>query len=442
MFDLWSPEVTRCRQEEPELKIVFIHIMLHNDEYGWMGTAKKERKQTAFSISAGEFSRFTRKETRGFSNFCVLLSNSNVLEQEGGWNNLLSLFTEDLIELSRGVLINGSDGSRCLVFAYVTHIVGDIPARKRVIGLNKTVNCDLPCHFCEVKKVEILAKLKGRDRQDETFRILMDLNNNVVGEISNMGRDIANAYSISEISEIWRWPGQPSIKSICIDLMHSDYLGTIRDVFEYVSSVLRTGVIADEFWRRVREEYKAFCDLNKISSFYAFTSFNSWKGLKAHGIKQFLTVSPFIFMKLGLVPENDEEGKKRDAFNFWCLHAKVSSLLSCHDLTRADVNAIKTDVEKLLTYHKEHLQTVSMPAHLMLHWGEMMMDNGVPREYWCFANETQLGVFKKYYRNSNNRSVAVSVYQRQIMIRKMNLLIEKLENAEPNGHRSKLEIIR
>jgi hypothetical protein len=144
-YNSWQPSYSKIRTKQ-NITPLFLHIILFNDEFGWMGVGKGELKQIVYIVTAGEFNHGQRKSKK-IINIPILLAkakhdreNSHLLQQ---------LFTEDINDLSKGKIFNVL-GDVYFVVAMVHAIVGDLPARKSIVGMTSSVTSTLPCHSCKV----------------------------------------------------------------------------------------------------------------------------------------------------------------------------------------------------------------------------------------------------------------------------------------------------
>jgi hypothetical protein len=189
----------------------------------------------------------------------------------------------------------------------------------------------------------------------------------------------------------------------------------------------------DSNYRKLASDYKKYVDLNKIASFYDFDSFSSWKGLKAHGIKKFCLVSPFHFLKLGLV-KSTSSPKIIKAFQYWCLLIQLTNILWQHEIPNCYMQRLQEIVSKLLEYHAlgESGQSLTPNMHMLLHYTEVIKRAGCPVNYTGFGGEKVNGFLKPKYANTNGRDTAVTVFKRYQTIRVFNLLqhLKGVDNME------------
>ena len=82
---------------------------------------------------------------------------------------------------------------------------------------------------------------------------------------------------ITSLSEVLLWPSNPSVYSVCTDIMHMHYLNIFKDEFELISKTFSSK--RRSFWTDLSREYKKYVQLNGINGFYDFTSFETWKGM-------------------------------------------------------------------------------------------------------------------------------------------------------------------
>lgn len=414
-FILWS---SRVNEYKDTTQVIFLHLLHHNDEYGWKGTAKNDRKSTVWLISCGEIERSLRNDLSTYATLPLLLCSSKEYKSVGV-SRLLSIFDDELQELSKGKLFIINE-KQFLVVAFLSNILGDIPARKEIFGLSSSANLQMPCHVCTIKLPEMRnqAILTSRGRDDGA------LNRFIANPTYSPGKDQSsitpsmNTTGFNFYSHIWKFPGQPRFTSIMIDIMHMYYLGILRDAFEVLSKLLLSNRSEDRSWQRLSKLYLGYCKLNNIQSYYNFTNFNTWKGLKAYGIKKFCAVSPFLLLQMDLVSkktnnESDPAYKKRQEFKLWNSLCLTASILAQHTISRSDLETVKALIEYSLHHLKEKSERqFTLNFHLQIHMFQHIIEHGVPREYWCFPHETMIGKIKGMYRHTNNKSTHTSLLKR------------------------------
>jgi hypothetical protein len=381
-------------------RIAFLRLLLHNDEFGWLGGGKRNKKQLLMLLTAGEFASSVRGSNL-VSNFPMLISNGKFWASSRAM--LIDIFSEDIMKLAQGVLYEVG-GRSVIVFAFIHGFLGDIPARKGIVGLSPSVNNAKPCPVCLLNKDELLDITKLTSTK---LRRASDFpNNRLAGDLpSKYAR-----YGVVFQSPVCFWPGQVNPIAILNDLMHSKYLGDVEKHFEHLFNSMRSTLPSSQrntFFTVLREGYREYCKLNGISSFYKFTDFKSWRGLKAYGIKKFIEVFPYIALKAGLINDNNEF-----ELTMLCIQRTICMILQQHAIVDTDLDTLESCVKELIRHWCIPNEYCSLNAHLDLHWRDTIQRFGAPREYWCFGGETIIRVLKAYYVNTNNRQVSKSIFFR------------------------------
>jgi hypothetical protein len=73
--------------------------MIYNDAFNWLGAGKRERSQTNFMITAGQFSSLARKDETDLANCTFMLAPTTLVKLKGN-DHLLCLHTPDILELA------------------------------------------------------------------------------------------------------------------------------------------------------------------------------------------------------------------------------------------------------------------------------------------------------------------------------------------------------
>jgi hypothetical protein len=229
------------------------HITIFfNDEFGWMGVGKSNLKQIVYIITAGEFEHGQRKSKK-LVNFPILLSKAE--NQRDYPHELLQIFTDDLIKLSQGQLFDIM-GEMFFVVALTHAIVGDLPARKSIIGMKSSVSSSVPCHFCKTfssdfKSTITIKDCEGLKRKSQEFQSCLSLQSG-----SDTPRLMNLSYNIVKVSELKNWLCQINPSSVLTDLVHQKYLGDYGEHFKIflpdVGKINKLTGVRDEVGRRRR----------------------------------------------------------------------------------------------------------------------------------------------------------------------------------------------
>jgi hypothetical protein len=232
-YHLWHSNYIQALNEN--IPIIFVHLIFYNDEFGWMGTGKSELKQVMYALTAGEFNHGQRK-SKNIVNLPILLAKAKYNRECP--HTLLEIFTEELKELACGKRFSILQDN-FFVVALVHAIVGDIPARKSVVGMKESVASTLPCHFCKISSVDMTKKITHSEcsllrRKMHDYSCLKEL---------EPGRStpelMSICYNIVRVSELNQWPIQINPGCILNDLMHQKYLGDYAQHFlEFMKEVI------------------------------------------------------------------------------------------------------------------------------------------------------------------------------------------------------------
>lgn len=131
--------------------MLFLHLSVYGDEYGWKGAGKADMKQSMFIVSAYEISRGHRKHIYSMANMPNIIYPSHLLN-EYTMSDILRLMTPDLQKLSTGVEYVIGDYSY-LVFGYVWTLLGDYPFLREIGGMKLSPTSHRPCTHCTVCQV-------------------------------------------------------------------------------------------------------------------------------------------------------------------------------------------------------------------------------------------------------------------------------------------------
>jgi hypothetical protein len=428
-FNLWHSNYVQACNEN--IQVIFLHLIFYNDEFGWMGTGKSELKQIMYALTAGEFNHGQRK-SKSIVNLPILLSKAKYNRESP--QILLGIFTDELKELSIGKKFSILQDD-FFVIALVHAIVGDIPARKSLVGMKESVSSTLPCHFCKVSSVDMTKIITHSEcclykRRMHEFSSLKKLDSGTAApELMNI------CYNVVKVSELNQWPVQINPECILNDLMHQKYLGDYAQHFlEFIKEVSRVNnTSGSNLWPVIQSHYSSYCKLNKIHSYTKIKNPQSWKGLKAYGIRRFSEFAPYLFLKMGWITNSH----LRELFNIFCAHTQIILGLSQHSLSANQLSKIELLIEKQLHFFSlEENYTnsrcfITLNTHLDLHWIEMIKSYGVPRSYWCFVFEGMIKDLKRYFRNVNNKQVSWSVFNRHTTKGVMKLLGERIASSDP-----------
>jgi hypothetical protein len=322
-----------------------------------------------------------------------------------------------------------------LVVALIHAIIGDIPARKSLVGMKESVSCTYPCHFCKVPSLD-LSRIITHNECSLYSRRMQDLSSLKRLQPGSPAPEVMNiSYNIVRVSELNQWPVQINPQCILNDLMHQKYLGDYAQHFlEFVKEVGRENdMTGSALWSTIQSHYSSYCTLNKIHSYTKIKNAQSWKGLKAYGIRRFSEFAPYLFIKLGWI----NTPNLTILFNAFCIQSQIILGLSQHSISLHQLDKLQSLIEKQLNFFSEEENFVdsrsfiTLNTHLDLHWIPMIKGFGVPRSYWCFVFEGMIKDLKRYFKNVNNKQVSWSVFNRHMTKGVLKLLGEKIGFSEP-----------
>jgi hypothetical protein len=98
-------------------------------------------------------------------------------------------------------------------------------------------------------------------------------------------------------------------------------------------------------WARLSCLWSRYAKLNHIHIYSAFDDEDSFKAVKAYGMRRFSDVAVFFLINLDLVSVNQEE-----IVAYWYRHVHLTQLLSRHAILRSEIEYISQLVASLLTY--------------------------------------------------------------------------------------------
>lgn len=329
------------------------------------------------------------------------------------------------------------EGKPVLLICIPMLLFGDMPVSKGMGGcsqsLNSTCYVPLPCRICDIAmenivKAAIDPALCGEPRLLSTMMEFYRMNGNKIGVPDNaLLRARMRSLGLVKIPVFVQLHNLPSPERLCVDVMHCVFLGVAVEHFMWTVKLLLAGHpdkqrIKRTFWRRLSEEFKQYCHDNSISAATSFRSKGEFKlRMNAASMKELMRVSPFIFIKLGLIsstPGNESSAyarKKFDkralAFQFWCVHCRIASIVEQHSISVADVKDLDAMVCSLLEYFAVHLPKsfFTMNVHSYCHIPAQISACGPTRLATNMARESLIRVLKPYYQNTNNKRKESSV---------------------------------
>ncbi|KAJ3386249.1 hypothetical protein HDU80_000466, partial [Chytriomyces hyalinus] len=147
--------------------------------------------------------------------------------------------------------------------------------------------------------------------------------------------------------------------------------------------------------------FSDFCKQSRIPAEYSFKDANSMKGLKGYGLKEFFLVSPWLLLQLKVI--NPDDATLALEFRVWCKRVRIFSILCAHKISPLMFHELKAYIADVLHhYGNNDPEVISLNVHYLHHVENMLMRFGPLRDHWCFVYEHLIGIFKSYYRNTNN----------------------------------------
>lgn len=141
--------------------------------------------------------------------------------------------------------------------------------------------------------------------------------------------------------------------------------------------------------------YRSYARLNSIQTKFSFNDESTFKSLKAHGTKQFMSVSPYLFVKEGIIRTTSSADAKFFFYNIWVIYVDIDRELTCHEIVWSfhRINMMKRKIELFVRCLCEVLpaqNSLSMNTHLLYHILEAVDNYGSLRSFWCFPFESQI----------------------------------------------------
>ncbi|KAJ3244066.1 hypothetical protein HDU77_010074 [Chytriomyces hyalinus] len=425
---LWKPAFVSnaTLPHHQQRQVLFVHMSMWQDDFGWMGTVSEKKGQTLIVVSAGN--RGIRSSPTGLANIPVMLTSSAVVKT-GGINAMCGIFSEELQELSRGFQVNVK-GIKYLLFPFISSIIGDSPARFRALGLKTSVRNSVPCGQCITPLTEFPSaaadnSLLCRMRKLSDMRSLAVANRGKPGKVLGSTGVVAHLQGYDLVPVTATWPGQNVPESEIVDLMHSEFLGSFQKHLTFLASRIKSPTLYPDLSRA----FKAYCHQNQIAAMYDFKDDNSIKGLKANGLKELLLVSPWLLTNMGVI--NPQDANLCKEFRIYCHRARAISILCMHKFPARMFKEL-TNLLSVVLHHfgSNHPSMVTYNLHQLHHYTSSIVKYGPLRDHWCFVYAHMIGLFKSCYHNTNNWKASFSVFQRVISTMVIELMNQVIIDAE------------
>lgn len=352
-------------------------------------------------------------------------------------DHLMKRLQPRMEDLARGFRFVARSGQAYRVFCVTSHVYGDIPAIRKIAGL-KGAQCLFPCPYC------LVGADYSRDRQGCTFHCL----SRAVLAAGESGaypaktaemyaeafaapfapqsrNEMAIAYDVRSGGcppysgaerALRHFPGVELPNSLCMDLMHNEFLGECRRhlmlLVAKISIVM--GVTERELTRRISLHFGEIQKLNRSHVKYKFIDSSSYFYLTAASMKKLVTWS-FPILRLAQVPHDHPE--LRNHLAVWKLRVVAVRLLSKRSLTPEDMRQLGEIAERL---GREcctlYLGFCAIKSHLLIHVVEVARRLGPFPHYWSFRCESKIGDLKAMYANTNGQSVVETVFGRTCLV--------------------------
>ncbi|TPX48572.1 hypothetical protein CcCBS67573_g10197 [Chytriomyces confervae] len=428
-ISLWLPKYKKNASADISTRRtpIFLRKIIYNDGFGWMGRVKDTQGQWIFAITAADISRGIRSSPTSNGVLPLMLTASLATKTAGGFDMHLSRFSEELESFSKGVEMSFGNES-FLVFGFVYAFVGDTPARKTILGLYSSVSQRTPCPVCETPHSDFVASAKNPVRLGNyrnpafTMQLLRD-NAGKCGKIMGANGIAATALGVETVPIAATWPGSIIPLSSPFDIMHESPLGALQKHFNRVVHLVPKNQVK-KLYLDLSKLFSDFCKQSRIPAEYSFKDANSMKGLKGYGLKEFFLVSPWLLLQLKVI--NPDDATLALEFRVWCKRVRIFSILCAHKISPLMFHELKAYIADVLHhYGNNDPEVISLNVHYLHHVENMLMRFGPLRDHWCFVYEHLIGIFKSYYRNTNNIKVSLGVFRRHLVIIYMKLMAQR-----------------
>ena len=340
-------------------------------------------------------------------------------------------------DLARGFRFVARDGQSYHVFCVTSHVYGDIPAIRKLAGL-KGAQCLFPCPYC------LVGADYGRSRPGCTFqchsRALLAAGDGdrqpaktagmyaeaFAAPFAPQSRDaMALAYDVRSGGlppysgaerALRHFPGVELPGSLCMDLMHNEFLGDCRRHLALLTAKISTvmGLADRELTGRISLYFGEIQKLNKSHVRYKFVDSAAYYYLTAASIKKLVTWSIPI---LGLAQVPFQHPELREHLTVWNLRVVAIKLLSKRSLTPEDMHRLGNIGARLgrecCTLYSRFC---AIKSHLLTHVVEVAKRLGPFTHYWSFRCESKIGGLKALYANTNGQSVVETVFDRACLM--------------------------
>jgi hypothetical protein len=231
-------------------------------------------------------------------------------------------------------------------------------------------------------------------------------------------------FGFAKFSEFLRICGLPGPERMPIDTMHAVFLGALKKHFMRMMKLLVTGDMVNRnsvknVWAQLGDEFSSYCRINQIRCSVKFQTRNQFRRfMKAAAMKHFAAVSPFLLLKVFSYRSlaSNVGSSKYTAFKYWCLHVRVAQYVDKRELTCAELELLRSDIEVLMKYFNSKLgeKFVSINIHYYTHLVNQIKQLGPCKIAANFFRESLIQCLKRFFRNSNFKSTEHGVFQRYV----------------------------
>lgn len=365
---------------------------------------------------------------------------------------ILKTLRPRLESLARGFKFVAKDGQEYVIFCVTSHLYGDIPAIREVVGL-KGNNCLYQCPYCLIKAhyegsneqclykcysrmvaglpAEATAREVFGEKDEEMYRHAF-LNPELEYSCEEMALGRWSQKNGPQQVQCWgankqfrHFPGVSIPNSLCTDLMHNEFLG---DTKKHLSKLL--GLIAEtmeipqeELARRISSKFGEIQLLNRSYVRYDFLHLKDVTFLTAAAAKKLITWSMAIF-RLVQVPQ--DHPSLRQEMKVWESRVETVKLLCKRRLTPEDLQTLTRSLRDLnqsccITYPR----FCTIKTHLMQeHAVEIIKRQGPMPHFWSFRAESKIGRIKRLFVNSNGQSVVETIFGRLALMAAIHRVLE------------------
>lgn len=214
---------------------------------------------------------------------------------------------------------------------------------------------------------------------------------------------MSRSVGVARPASIFNWPLEV-VPRIALDLSHAAAEGELPKNFRIISHICAH--YHPSFWGEFSNGLNQYLKENHLPSVGRIASWNAWDlFLNMQSKLTSCLVSPLLFKMHNVVPVPLWE-KYIDNFEAREGLVELVKVLTKHRIPACDLQELKPRTEavysRLSRFYSSVPDCITINSHYMMHCPSFIQENGVPREYWVFGQEKEIGGMKQASRHTNS----------------------------------------